>query len=138
MRVWLPVSIDDLRRLHALGELAGPLEGFAVTDEVRAEFADLSEEELEYAVTEAAAESAVALWPGGRQSGRRVVLVADTLGATPVESAAGAVVCGEPIRVQRVDAVLLDPEDVRRDVDNATGLAWYATQEIPNLLAQFD
>jgi hypothetical protein len=141
MRVWLQTSVAALRSLQKTGELAAPQDGYALTQELRDELGRASEEELEYAVSAAAAAASSALWAG--TSGRRVVVVAE-VGAAMRQpgNPAGSVVCTEPISLSQVDAVLVDPEDVTVsgdagvEPDTDADLAWYATQEIPDLLAE--
>ena len=106
MRVYLPLTLALLAELHATGEVRGPEEPFV---------ADGEDEEAEYAALEAAADVSAALQPHGA---RRVVLVAEVDSET------------EPVPLRRVLAVHADVAGARPHDD----LAWFATQEIPDLL----
>jgi hypothetical protein len=138
MRVFVPATVDDLRHLHDEARLAAPLEAFGATPQLRAELGDLGEEETEYALTTAAAESSYdVLRFKGDRVGRRVVLVADvedsaveTHGDTP-----GVVRVSADVVIAQVAAVLVDPSELELAALPDVDLAWYATQEIPGLLA---
>ena len=109
-RVYLPTTLDLLRDAWATGSIPpGP-------DTVVAEGED---EDAEYAALMTAADAAAALLPGG--AGRRVVVVAEV--ADP----------DHPVPLKRVVAVHADPTDRPADADPDDDLAWYATQEVPDL-----
>ncbi len=110
MRIYLPTTLDGLRRLRDEGSLPASAERYV---------ADGDSEEQEYAALMAAAADAAGLLDGG---GRRVVVVADL--ADPD----GAV----PLR--QVVAVHADPVDRPAQADPDEDLAWYATQEIDGLV----
>ena len=112
MRVYLPLTLDLLAVFEATGEVPASVDRIAAQDE---------SEESEYAALMTAADASAELLDG---SGRRVVLAAD------VVEEAGAV------PRKRWAALHIDTED--RDIDRADpddDLAWYATQEISDVLA---
>lgn len=109
-RVYVPATLELLASWHAVGSIP------AGTERVVAEGAD---EESEYdALMTAAAESAALEPPGGR----RVVVAADA------DDTSG------PIPMRQVAAVHCDVEDRPPDADPDDDLAWFATQEIPDLV----
>ena len=108
MRVYLPLTLATLRGADEAGEVPEHCERFTAEDE---------SEEAEYAALMTAADASADL-SGGQ--GRRVVLAAD------VVERAGAV----PRKMWA--AVHVDTDD---DADPDDDLAWYATQEISDLLA---
>ncbi|MEO5662023.1 MAG: hypothetical protein ABIR39_01960 [Nocardioides sp.] len=108
MRVYLPLTLDLLARAVETGAVDADVEKIVAEDE---------SEEAEYAALMTAADASAALI---ERPGRRVVLVAD------VVDAAGAV----PEKWWA--AVHVDTED---DADPDDDLAWYATQEISDVLA---
>jgi hypothetical protein len=138
MRIFVPATVDDLRDLHDEARLAAPLEAFGATPQLRAELGDLGEEEAEYALTTAAAESSYDnLRSEGDTVGRRVVVVAEVDDAA-VEAdggSPGVVRVSADVAIAQVAAVLADPSDVDLAAPPSEDLAWYATQEIPGLLA---
>ncbi len=107
MRIYVPLTLERLATLASSGELRDHDEPFV---------ADGEDEEAEYAALMAAADASAALQPAGA---RRVVVVAE-VGRE-----------GEPVPLRRVLAVHADTEGAGPDDD----LAWFATQEIPDLLA---
>jgi hypothetical protein len=108
VRAYLPTTLDLLARFHADGVV--PVGADPIT-------AEDDSEEAEYAALMAAADASAALLDG---PGRRVVLVAE------VPDGAASV----PVRL--VASVHVDTAD---DADPDDDLAWYATQEIPDLIA---
>lgn len=107
VRAYVPATLDLLARFHAEGIV--PLDADLITA------ADESEE-AEYAALMTAADASAALLDG---PGRRVVLVAE------VPEGAASV----PVRL--VASVHVDTRD---GADPDDDLAWYATQEIPELI----
>ena len=106
-RVYVPTTLPGLAGFVADGSVPGTAERLTAVDE---------SEEAEYdALMEAAAASGDLL----TGSGRRVVVVGE------VADPAGA------IGMDRVVAVHVDTRD---DADEDDDLAWFATQEIPDLL----
>lgn len=108
MRVYLPLTLATLADAYEAGEVPADVEKIVAEDE---------SEEAEYAALMAAADASASLIGG---PGRRVVLAAD------VVDAAGAV------PRKKWAAVHVDTED---DADPDDDLAWYASQEISELLA---
>ena len=110
MRVYVPATLAILAELASRGELPASTDRFVAADE---------SEEAEYdALTEAAAASAAQLGAVGR----RVVVVAEL--SDP----------DGPVPVTLVEAVHADTEDVDAAAGDLPDLAWYAVQEIPDLL----
>lgn len=111
-RVYVPATIASLGRWHAAGVVpeAAIEDAFEAPDDT---------EEGEYAALMSAADASAALLSGGR--GRRVVVV--------VES--GSFV---PVPWSEVVAVHADVADRPGDADADEDLAWFATQEVPDLL----
>ncbi len=106
-RVYVPASLDLLAAWLADGSVPWPGDPVTSPDD---------DEESEYAALMAAADLSAELIGG---SGRRVVVVAEV------------VTEGEPIALRRVVAAHADLEDFRDPDDD---LAWFATQEIPDLI----
>ncbi|GAB3656534.1 hypothetical protein GCM10027596_10860 [Nocardioides korecus] len=107
MRIYVPLTLEALATLVGTGELSAYDEPFVAPGE---------DEESQYAALEAAADASAQAQPSGA---RRVVLVAE------VDQE------GDPVPLRRVLAVHADVEGARLGDD----LAWFATQEIPDLLA---
>ena len=105
VRVYVPATLDLLARFHAEAEVPTAGAVLAVDESEDAEYAALVE----------AADASASIASGGR----RVVVVAEV-------AHEGAVA---PLR--DVVAVHVDTED---GADPDDDLAWYATQEIPDLL----
>jgi hypothetical protein len=108
VRAYLPSTLDRLARFHSDGVVPVDVDPITAEDE---------SEEAEYAALMTAADASADLLDG---PGRRVVLVAEVpTGATSV-----------PVRL--VASVHVDTRD---DADPDDDLAWYGTQEIPDLIA---
>lgn len=161
MRVYLPTTLSSLPDLLAKGELAPPLDAYAVTPALREGYASGDEEELEYiAMLAAARESLRLLARSPSAPRRRVVLAADVPDADvtwiaydddPAAVVVGAVVplstvasghVDDPAALDDVAAAALasaaadaGDEDAQFTVDGAEGheLGWYATQELGDL-----
>jgi hypothetical protein len=112
VRVYIPTTIEVLAEYHGAG---------AVEDNERISATDESEE-AEYQALMWAADSSADLLRG---SGRRVVIVADGEGYGSVNV---------PIPMTDVVAVYVDVEDIDPASDELPELAWFASQEIPELL----
>lgn len=110
VRVYLPTSLQ---------QLAGFVEAGEIPDHVEKVVAEAPDEESEYAALMAAADASAALLGG---SGRRVVVVAEVPEATGAVALAGVV------------AVHADTEERPAGADPDEDLAWFATQEIRQLL----
>lgn len=111
-RVYVPATIELLGEWHAAGAVpeAALEEAFEAPDET---------EEGEYAALMSAADASAELLAGA--AGRRVVVV--------VGSASVA-----PVAWSEVLAVHADPADRPAGADADEDLAWFATQEVPELL----
>jgi hypothetical protein len=112
VRVYLPATLGFLAEFVRLGEIPELVERFAAMGD---------DEEAEYLALMSAADSSAELLDG---PGRRVVVVADVAdpdGAVPMDL---------------VVAVHADPADRPFDADPDEDLAWYAAQEIEQLIAE--
>jgi hypothetical protein len=107
-RLYLPATLATLAEYAERGEIPADVDGLTSPDET---------EDGEYATLMEAAAASRALLDG---PGRRVVLVAE------VEHR------GRPVPLDRVVAVHVDTVDGAAEDDD---LAWYATQEIPDLIS---
>jgi hypothetical protein len=110
-RVYVPATLDDLRRFADAGVVPVEAERFV---------AAADDEESEYDALMVAADASAGLLEG---PGRRVVLVGD------VADPDGA------IEWSRVQAVHADPADVDPEDTDLADPGWYATQEVDGLLA---
>ena len=108
-RVYVPTTLDGLAGFVLEGGIPEAAERFEAADE---------SEEAEYDALMAAADTSAELLQG---PGKRVVVVAETPDPTGV------------IAMRLVVAVHVDTED---DADPDADLAWYATQEIADLLPE--
>jgi hypothetical protein len=157
-RVYVPSTLTRLREVVVSGGV-GPLPvlGHAVTDALRRAYAEGGEEEWEYAAMSAAAHDALGLLTE-QDRPRRVVIVLDGASTAPVsEGDPSLVELREVAPVSTIVAVHVDADDAAADVTPAReawaaaqdgdpaatalvercldhDLAWYATQEIGQLL----
>jgi hypothetical protein len=158
MRVYLPSTLPRLARDLQAGEIE-PVAAYAVTPALREAYASGDTEELEYVALLAAARASLALLADDPQAPpRRVVLAAEVPDAAAIaaEHPAAVAVAG-PIPVTKLASAHVDDaeaiqdvakavaalpaadagdDDAEFDVDQAEGheLAWYASQELPDLL----
>ena len=157
-RVYVPSSWTGLRDLvMADGIGPPPFPAHAVTDGLRAAWAEGSEEDWEYAATTAASRSSLALIDDG-DAPRRVVVAVDVDTVTGLDGDDPTLVeVVEAVPFRRVAAVLVDLPEAEVDVRAAVArwadaqagdaeaealveaaldheLAWYASQEIGQLL----
>jgi hypothetical protein len=133
-RVYVPLNRGLLESALEHRELGpAPLAAFAVTPELGAATPDLDVEELEYAAYRLAVDASRAmLAPDRTDDRRRLVVAADVTVTRPdADGGPGAITVPEPIPWAQVAAVHADPTDAAGDDDD---LAWYATQEAPELL----
>jgi uncharacterized protein DUF6912 len=159
-RVFVATSWSGLRGI-VVSDGIGPAPFFAhaVTDELRAAYPEGGEEEWEYAALTAAARTSLGLI-GEDDATRRVVVAVDAETVLPAADEDPTVVeVGEVVPYRKIAAVLVDPvdaqdlvaeaaacwadaeagdEEAERVVDRCLDLdlAWYATQEIGDLLEQ--
>ncbi|WP_067429221.1 DUF6912 family protein [Nocardioides jensenii] len=134
-RIYVPLNRDQLARLVEDSRLAGPLDAHAVTDDLRSAWPEGDSEEWEYAALSAAGDES---WQHRGGGARRIVIAADV---TTVEARDLA---GEPTAVRapgdlvwkHVAAAHVDTDDQTADADGVVvaELAWFATQEIADLL----
>jgi hypothetical protein len=162
MRVYLPSTLTELRKLLDTGQVGEPpLPGYAVTPALTEWYAEGDQEELEYVTLTLAAKASVRLLDADQDAVRRRVVVVVEVPDSLVEPAAhvdraAVTITGEvplklvqsvqvddPSAVEDVtvaaDAVIeadLGSEDAGFRVEQAEGheLQWYATQEIGPLL----
>ncbi|MGH3366170.1 MAG: DUF6912 family protein [Nocardioidaceae bacterium] len=160
MRVYIPVTRSGLRDLVGSGGLGPtPLVGYAVTAALREWYAEGDDEELEYAARTDAARAALTLLAQNHEEpARRLVLAVDAEAIPDATIGRAGVELSHVVPMRQVVAVHADTADaeddvaaavevVRRggpgDVDEefvvasceAHELAWFATQEIGDLLA---
>lgn len=137
-RVYLPTTSAGLAGLVADRGWPGPLRGHAVTDALRAEWPDGDDEQWEYAALMAAADDSRTLRGEGDRP-RRYVVAADVPEALPVPGDdPTAVEVAGGVTWRSVAAAHVDIEDDGGDAggdgDDDADLAWFATQEIPDLV----
>ena len=164
MRVYIPSTLRLLGVACGTGEIGpAPLTAYAVTPALREWYAEGDDEELEYAAMAQAARASVGLLAADPGAARRRVVIAAEVSAVP--PADGSVELGDArlelhvvIPWTAVAAVHLDAapaapvvgkaadlweaaqngdDDALFALDSCEGedLLWYATQEIPDLLA---
>ncbi|MBV9594883.1 MAG: hypothetical protein JO147_13935 [Actinobacteria bacterium] len=162
MRIYVPATSSMLARLAEVQVVAAsPVTAFAVTPGLRSWYVAGDEEELEFAALSAAARASLRLIDEDLSADRRrVVVVAEVSDADVTvhdDLDRGVVRLTEPVRLLDVVAFHVDLDDAREAiaaasaailradlgddaaqeiVDDAEGfdLAWYATQELPDLL----
>jgi hypothetical protein len=164
MRVYLPSTLLALDAAYHAGEFGPPpLVGYAVTPALREWYTNGDDEELEYAAMAEAARASVGLLAANQAAPRRRLVVACEIG--PVPPVDGTVEVGDArvdldvvIPWSSVAAVHLDADEAAAvvgaaadswdaakngaedavfalDSCEAEDLLWYATQEVPDLLA---
>jgi hypothetical protein len=156
-RVYVPTTFTGLRDLMtAAGIGPAPFEAHAVTDAVRRELPDASEEEWEHAAATAAARDSLELL-ADEDPPRRVVLAVDVETVLPAADGLSVVEVADVVPLAKVAAVLADdpaagplveaarlalPAAATGDADAVAAvercldeeLGWYAAQEIVDLL----
>ena len=160
-RVYVPSTWAGLRELVVSNGLGPPpMWAHAVTVGLRESYAEGGDEEWEYVALTAAARSSLALIAEDDVPRRVVVaLDADTVLPGDVVDDPTVVQVGEAVPFRRVAAVLVDSADAQRDVRAARDawaaadardaeaerlvdrcldreLAWFAAQEVGDLLAR--
>ncbi|WP_328523579.1 DUF6912 family protein [Kribbella sp. NBC_00359] len=164
MRVYIPSTLRLLDAACHAGELGpAPLTAYAVTPALREWYAEGDDEELEYAAMAQAARASVGLLAADPETARRRVVVAAEVSAVPpadgsvelgdarlelqvvipwttvaavhLDAAGAAAVVGKAADLW--DAAQNGDDDALFALDSCEGedLLWYATQEIPDLLA---
>lgn len=161
MRVYVPSTLPLLRVVADEGAIGpAPVMAFAVTPRFREWYASGDPEELEYAAMAETARASLRLVARDPQAARRrVVIAADVAdaAASPAEDISRAAVLVGTIALTDVASIHVDTadadavivaaaaaidaadtgdDDARFVVDEADDyeLAWYATQEIPDLI----
>ena len=159
MRVYVPLTVPGLLELQSRGRLSpAPMAAHAVTPALRRAWEGADDEELEYAALMAAAYDSLVLIGARGADPRRIVVAADVadadvlLGdddtAVQVTAEVPLALCGA-VHVDDSDAAGQVAEAVRRlpaaqagDGDALAAVAlvehellWFATQEIPDVLA---
>lgn len=132
-RVYVPVTRAHLADLLAVGKLTGPRSAHVVTPLLRAAWPAVDEEELEYAALGAAAQESWTM-RGPGDPARRHVIAADVPLEDSGPGATGEVatqVVIADVSLPNVAAVHVDLQDV---TDLEDDLAWFAPQELGNLL----
>ena len=159
VRVYVPSTLGRLRGIvTADGVGPAPFMGHAVTDELRAAYADGSDEDWEYAASSAAAQSSLGLLHEDEPA-RRVVIAVDVPSARPAGLDDPTVVeVDDVVPFRLIGAVLADAADAEDDVTAARDallarsedserlldacldheLGWWAAQEIGDLLEALD
>lgn len=134
VRVYVPMTSSSLAELVANGRLSGPLTAHAVTTDLQQAWPEADEESWEFAAMLAAGEDS---W-GARGDGdrpRRIVLAADVPAAAPTEGESPTEVSvAADIVLKRVASVHVDTEDLIGEPDFDEDLAWFAVQEVSELL----
>ena len=164
MRVYLPATSTVLRQLLDARELPGGQTAFAVTPGLREWYVDDDVEELEYAALLEATRASLRLIDADAGAARRRVVIALDASDAAVEVRddldRGVVRLGAAVPLGRVASIHVDDaeaeaavtaaaaaiiaadlgdEQAQDRVDDAEGfdLAWYASQEIADLLDTF-
>lgn len=130
VRVYLPVTSSEFRRIVAESALVGPRVGYRVTAALRAEWPDADDEQLEYAVLRAAAEESPQLRKPDDLR-RRFVLVAAVPSDLIAPTSEVSQVNLSELRLEWVASAHVDLED---EVDPEDDLAWFAPSELTNLV----
>lgn len=139
-RVYVPITVAQLRELVSDLALAGPLPAHGVTGRLREAWPDGDDEDWEYAALMAAAVDSWTL-RGADDPPRRYVVAADAAAVETVETgAATGLTLPEGLTWVQVASVHADVEDLDQAlVDDPESvadedLAWFATQEVGALL----
>jgi hypothetical protein len=134
MRVYLPATMPLLARLSAEGELPLP-DGFAVTESLRAWYAEGDEEELEYAALTAAARSSLRRLAAEPDAARRRVVIASDLPdarITVPKAAGGSGEAAEPGVIKITGSVrLIDIASLHVDEAGAQEYVAEAARSLP-------
>lgn len=132
VRVYVPLTSSGLASLVADGRLAGPLRAHAVTKTLVSEWPDGDDEDWEYAALSAAASASWALRTDA-DTPRRVVIAADVPAFEEVAGEDPTLVdVAADVPWKNIASAHVDTDDY--DSDEDVELAWYATQEIRDLV----
>ena len=162
MRVYLPATLPLLARLSKDGEIS-LADGFAVTESLRAWYAEGDEEELEYAALTAAALASLRQLAAEPEAPRRRVVIASDIadarvavGAGEAAEEPGVIKVTGPVRLVDIASVHVDEAGALEPVTAAArslaaadegdaaallavdaledhDLLWYAAQELGDL-----
>lgn len=162
-RIYIPATPAVLAALSAARELGpSPLQGFAVTSDLRAEHPEEDEDGLEYIASDDAARASLDLLAPDPATPRRVVLAADVAEAKVTadpDRGLCAVTVSTTLAIAALASLHIDDVTAESDVRAAVGalpaaedgdeaaadtvdgaeaheLLWYATQELEHLLAE--
>jgi len=162
MRVYIPSTLPLLRELLDSGRIGpAPVGAMTVTAEIREWYLDDDIEALEYAALTEAARASLRLVARTSAPARRVVLaceVADSWVSPSSDGGRGAVTVTAEVKLDQIEAAHVDTVDATTDVVDALAalsaadagdddaqfivdsvedheLAWFARQEIPDMLA---
>lgn len=124
VRVYVPLKSDELGQLATAGTLTCPREGHIVSDQLRAQWSDFDDEELEYAVLQLAADESRNL---SEITGRRCVVVASIPASAVAEGGDLTRVEVHELRRGWVAALHLD---VAEGAGGDDDLAWFAPSEL--------
>ena len=133
VRAYVPLTSTQLQHLVAERRLSAPLAAHAVTEQLRAGWPDGDEEEWEYAAMAAAADAS---WHarGVDDRPRRHVVAVDVAGVRPVAGdEVTAVELTHDVVWRNVASAHVDTVDHASDPGDEE-LAWFATQETPDLV----
>jgi hypothetical protein len=134
VRVYIPTTLPALAAVVAEGRLKGPFRAHAVTSGLQVEWPDADEEQWEYAAMHAAADSSFALIGSGDEL-RRYVIAADVPSVEVVPGDDSTlVVVGADVPWKNIASVHADISDVDASGAEDSELAWFATQEIRDLV----
>lgn len=133
VRVYVPTTSRALAELVREGRWTGPVRAHAVTEALRSEWPDAEEESYEFAVLLTAGEESWTLRAEGDRP-RRHVVVAEVSAAEPVAGELTLVEIAGDVTWKRVASAHVDTEDWTSTPDFDEDLAWFATQEIPDLV----
>ena len=135
VRVYVPLTSTGLAALVADGRIAGPFRAHAVTDALRAEWSDGDDDGWEYAALMAAAGTSAQL-RGDGDAPRRYVVAADVPAVVPVPGDDPTLVdVAADVPWKNVASAHVDTADWGEPgVDEDDELAWFATQEIRDLV----
>ncbi len=129
-RVYVPLTSTGVAALVAERRLAGPLPAHTVTEELRLAWPEAEQDDWEFAAMLAAGEDSWTSRAAG-DAPRRFVLAVD---AAEVTDGEGTGVTVGDVVWKRIASLHADTEDWSGEPDLDADLAWFATQEIPDLL----
>lgn len=137
-RVYLPVLLTELVALRDTGVAAAPHLVHAVTEELRSAWPEGGDDQWEYAALLAAAESCRALWtPPSPRCRIAIAADVDAVSLAPGEPGANE---ADPtlaridteLRLAQVAAIHVD---LTEGADEDEAMAWFATQELDEVIA---